>query len=56
MKLDPAEKEHLLASKYKAVLKMRVTNHGLSDQVHDNIKLRVENKNLHISTHDSSLY
>jgi hypothetical protein len=35
---------------------MRVTNHGLSDQVHDNIKLRVENKNMHISKQDSSLY
>lgn len=56
MKLDPTESSHLLASKYKAILKLRVTNHGLSDQVHDNIKIRVENKNLHISTHDQSLY
>lgn len=29
----------------KAVLKLNVTNHGLSDQIHDDIKVRIHNNN-----------
>jgi len=35
-------------SMFAATLLVNVTNHGLSDQIHDDIGLRVDNINLHI--------
>ena len=35
-------------SKNKAVLELNVTNHGLSDQIHDDIKITIDNKNMRI--------
>lgn len=30
----------------KAILRLNVTNHGLSDQIHDDMKVRIHNNNL----------
>jgi hypothetical protein len=30
----------------KAVLRLNVTNHGLSDQIHDDMKVRIHNNNM----------
>lgn len=39
-------------SKYpKALLLLNVTNHGLSDQIHDDQKIRINNKNLKVDLH-----
>lgn len=43
-KTDPT-KNHFQA-KHGAVLFINVTNHGLSDQIHDDIRLRIDNVNM----------
>lgn len=41
----------------KAVIRLNVTNHGMSDQIHDDIKLRIHNANFLLSkSDDGSLY
>ena len=37
-------------NKYMATLRMKVTNGGVSDQIHDNIMVRIDNKNFKIPT------
>ena len=49
------EKDYEITS--KILLKLNVTNHGLADQVHDDILLKIHNKNfLLLQSDDGSLY
>jgi len=47
-KLEVAKTSKSFGSKNKAILWLNVTNHGLSDQIHDDIKIRIDNINMRV--------
>jgi hypothetical protein len=47
-KVSVERKSNPFHSKNKAILSLNVTNHGLSDQIHDDIKIRLDNKNIRV--------